>query len=496
MKRRTFLKQTARITAVAALGIGAHPVLGANDRIRLGVIGIGSTVKIGGKGRKDIVDFRKIAGVQVAAVCDCDADHLDYEVAQFRKWGEPVKAYRDYRELLADPELDAVSITTPNHWHSLMAIQACQAGKDVFIQKPMSHNVVEGRKVVEAARRHGRIVQATHGPRNSGAVAAGIEWVRAGNLGRVLYIRGLNYRPRRSIGRVKGPQPIPARCDYNLWCGPAPMKPLWRQYLHYDWHWDWDTGNGDLGNMGIHYMDGCRWAAGQNTLPRRVLTVGGRLGYEDDGQTPNTLVTLLDYEPAPVIFEVRGLPKEARYLKTNWERNASQTMDQYLGLRIGVVVHCEGGTLRFGTGGGCAAYDADGRKIRDFTGERPTTKQNFIDCIRSRRTEDLLSPAIEGHLSAGLVHLANISHRLGREAPPATARERARMAHGVLAEALDRMLAHLEANEVDLRRTPLRVGPLLEFDPAAERFHGEQAARANALCSRDYRPPFLLPDKI
>lgn len=496
MNRRTFLQRTGGVTAAAALGVGAHPVLGANERIRLGVIGVGSTVKIGGKGRADIRDFRKIAGVEVAAICDCDRLHLEAGEAMFRRWGEPVKTYLDYRDLLADKRLDAVSITTPNHWHSLMAIQACQAGKDVFIQKPMSHNLLEGRKVVEAARKYGRIVQATHGPRNSGAVAEGIAWVQAGHLGRILYIRGLNYRPRMSIGRVNGPQPIPPSCDYNLWCGPAPTKPLHRKYLHYDWHWDWDTGNGDLGNMGIHYMDGCRWAAGQAALPHRVLTVGGRLGYEDDGETPNTLVTLLDYQPTPVFFEVRGLPKEARYMATNWERNASQTMDRYMGLRIGVVVHCEGGTLRFGSGVACAAYDREGRKVREFGAERVTTKQNFIDCVQSRRAEGLLSPPIEGHLSAGLVHLANISYRVGRESSTEAARSRCHATHGVLGEALDRMLAHLEANKVDLRRTPLRLGPVLEFDPQTERFRGEHPLQADALCGRDYRPPFLLPEEV
>jgi predicted dehydrogenase len=206
-------------------------------------------------------------------------------------------------------------------------------------------------------------------------------------LGRLRYIQGLNYKPRMSIGKVGAAQPIPAGCDYDLWCGPAPKKPLRREYLHYDWHWDWDTGNGDLGNMGIHFMDGCRWVAGQNTLPRHVLAVGGRLGYDDDGETPNTLITLLDYRPVPIIFEVRGLPKAARYLATDWRRKTGETMDLYRGMRLGVIVHCEGGTVRFGSGSGCAAYDPQDRKIRDFTGERVGTKQNFIDCVRSRRVK-------------------------------------------------------------------------------------------------------------
>ena len=286
MKRRQFL--TSALAAGAAVSLAPARVLGANDDIRLGVIGIGSFVKIGGKGRGDIRDFRKIPGVRVVALCDCDADHLDYEVEQFRKRNEPVKAYRDFRQLLDDDQIDAVSITTPNHWHSLMTIMACQAGKDVFVQKPASHNLFEGRQMVEAARKYGRIVQATHGPRNSGAVEESFEFARKGNLGSMRCVYGINYRPRTSIGKVDGPQPVPSSCDYDLWCGPAPKKPLMREYLHYDWHWDWDTGNGDLGNMGIHYMDACRWALGKAELPKRVISVGARIGYDDDGQTPNT----------------------------------------------------------------------------------------------------------------------------------------------------------------------------------------------------------------
>jgi predicted dehydrogenase len=341
MKRRQFLAST--LASSAALPFAPGRVLGANDAIRLGVIGIGSFVKIGGKGRGDIRDFRKIPGVRVVALCDCDTNHLGHEIEQFRKRKEPVRAYEDFRQLLDDDQIDAVSITTPNHWHSLMTIMACQAGKDVYVQKPASHNLFEGRKMVEAAHKHGRIVQAAHGPRGLGSVEESFEYARAGNLGPLRCVYGINYRPRTSIGKVSGPQPIPSGCDYDLWCGPAPKKPLMREYLHYDWHWDWDTGNGDLGNMGIHFMDACRWALGKNELPKRVISVGARLGYDDDGQTPNTLITLLDYKPVPIIFEVRGLPKNTSDRQTNWEKNATRTMDTYRGIRIGTIVDCEGG---------------------------------------------------------------------------------------------------------------------------------------------------------
>jgi predicted dehydrogenase len=319
ISRRRFIANS--LYTGAAVMLPHSRVLGANNDIRIGVIGIGSFVKIGGKGRGDIRDFRKIPGVRVVALCDCDENHLDYEANQFSKRGQKVKTYRDFRDLLDDNQVDAVSITTPNHWHSLMTIMACQVGKDVFVQKPSSHNIFEGRKMVEAMRKYNRVVQAVHGPRNSGAIEESFEYIWAGNLGKIKCVYGINYKPRTSIGKVNGPQPIPRSCDYDLWCGPAPKKPLMREYLHYDWHWDWDTGDGDLGNMGIHAMDGCRWALRANTLPKRAISIGARLGYDDDGQTPNTMISLLDYEPAPIIFEVRGLPRNKSFRQSDWRKN-------------------------------------------------------------------------------------------------------------------------------------------------------------------------------
>ena len=488
MKRRQFLKST--FATGAALSLAPGRVLGANDAIRIGVIGIGSFVKIGGQGRRDLRGFREIPGVDVVALCDCDADHLGSEVEQFRKRKEPVKAYKDFRQLLDDDQIDAVSITTPNHWHSLMTIMACRADKDVFVQKPSSHNLFEGRRMVEAARKHERIVQATHGPRNQGAVEESFEYVRGGNLGPLRCVYGINYRPRTSIGKVDGPQPIPPGCDYDLWCGPAPKKPLMREYLHYDWHWDWDTGNGDLGNMGIHYMDACRWALGKNELPKRVISVGARLGYDDDGQTPNTLITLLDYEPVPIVFEVRGLPKDATHLQGNWEKNAGQTMDTFRGIRIGAFLVCEGGYVANG-----AAYDNEGKEIRRFDRSIPSTKQNFIDAVRSRDAGSLSSDALQGHLSCGLVHMANISHRLGHEASSQDIRDSIGGEHE-LSESFGRLEQHLAANKIDPSAEPLLLGPMLTMDPRAERFIGAFSDRANALLSREYRRPFVVPEEV
>ncbi|MHC4181663.1 MAG: Gfo/Idh/MocA family oxidoreductase [Planctomycetota bacterium] len=344
--------------------------------------------------------------------------------------------------------------------------------------------------MVEAMRKHGRIVQATHGPRNSGATEEAFEYVWEGNLGKMLCVYGINYKPRTSIGKVSGPRPIPKACDYDLWCGPAPKKPLMRMYLHYDWHWDWDTGDGDLGNMGIHYMDGCRWALRKSALPRRAISIGGRLGYEDDGRTPNTLITMLDYEPVPIIFEVRGLPKNASYRRGDWTRNSNETMDRYRGVRIGTIVRCEGGFVQ-----GDAAYDRDGNQIRKFTRSRKTTKQNFIDTVRSRNAGELYSGALEGHLSCGLVHMTNISYRIGRETPSGAIREVIR-GEKELSESFERLKQHLAANRIDLDQEPLTLGPMLTMDAETERFVGSFSDRANRLASPDYRPPFVVPDGV
>ncbi|HUV66086.1 MAG TPA: Gfo/Idh/MocA family oxidoreductase [Sedimentisphaerales bacterium] len=488
MKRREFLKASIAVGAAASLTPGR--VLGANDDIRIGVIGIGSFVKIGGKGRGDIRDFRKIQGVRVAALCDCDQKHLDYEVNEFSKRSEKVKACRDFREILDDKDIDAVSITTPNHWHSLMTIMACQAGKDVFVQKPSSHNIFEGRKMVEAMRKYKRVVQAVHGPRESGAIAESLEYARAGNLGKIKCIYGINYRSRTSIGKVSGPQPIPPSCDYDLWCGPAPKKPLMREQLHYDWHWDWDTGDGDLGNMGIHAMDGCRWALRQSALPKRVISIGERLGYDDDGQTPNTMITLLDYEPAPIIFEVRGLPKDASLRESDWGKNGRRNMDEFRGVQTGFVVLCEGGYVADGS-----AFDNQGTLIKKFTREQPGCKQNFIDVVRSRKTSELRTDAMEGHLSCGLVHLANISYRVGRHKSNGEILDVIR-GEAELCESFARLNEHLAANRLNLDRKSLTLGAMLTMDTDKERFVGPMGEEANMLLSRNYREPFVVRDTV
>jgi predicted dehydrogenase len=482
--RRSFLRNSLLVSA--SLGVwprwswAAQPsarVRGANDDIRIAVVGFN------GRGRSLIDGFRKLKGVRVVALCDVDADVLARGVREFEQRNEKVAAYRDLRKLLEDPDIDAVSFATPNHWHALGAIWAVQAGKDVYLEKPVSHNVWEGRKTVEAARKYKRIVQTGTQARSSTGLAEAFAWLREGHLGKILRARGFCYKRRPSIGKVDGPQPIPPSVDYDLWCGPAPKEPLMRKRLHYDWHWVWPTGNGDLGNQGVHQVDMCRWALGQNELSPAVWSIGGRLGYEDDGTTPNTQIVFHDYRPAPLIFEVRGLPADPK---------KGDDMDTYRGVRVGAVIDCEAGYLVIKTYTRAEAYENNGELIRKFEGEHDHF-ENFIKAVRSRKPSDLTADILEGHLSAGLCHTGNISYRLGQQMPPDAIRDALRN-NADLAEAFGRMEEHLKANAVDLVKTPATLGVLLRFNPRTEKFVNNPAA--NQLLSREYRPPFVVPEKV
>ena len=352
--RRTFLKRTA--LAAGAMGWTAQSwsqVRGANEDIRMAVVGFHD------RGKSHIEAWTKLKGVRLTALCDVDSKVLQAEVERLAGDGHQVQGYTDIRKLLADPNVDAISIATPNHWHALAAVWGIQAGKDVYVEKPVSYDVWEGEKIVQAAKLHHKIVQAGTQSRSSSALKEGVAWVQAGNLGKIKVARGLCYKPRASIGKTEGPQPVPATVDYDLWCGPAPLTPPRRKKFHYDWHWFWNYGAGDLGNQGIHEMDVARWFLGEQALSPGVLSVGGRLGYVDDAETPNTLIAFHDYVRAPLIFEVRGLPEKA----------GSKQMDKYKGGQIGVVVECEGGYVLVPTYDSYIAYDNDGKEIKKGKGE-------------------------------------------------------------------------------------------------------------------------------
>lgn len=481
LSRRQFIHRS--VLGASALGISARSwgqVQGANNDLRVAVVGFN------GQGRVHIEGFRKMEGVRVVALCDCDEQVLAREAAKFDKRGEPVTSYRDVRHLMEDKDIDIVTTATPNHWHALVSVWACQAGKDVYVEKPVSHNVWEGRQIVKAARKHERVVQTGTQSRSSDGVREGIEFVRSGELGAIRLARGLCYKRRKTIGRVNGAQPIPANVHYDLWTGPAPLQDMHRYRLHYDWHWFWDYGNGDIGNQGIHEMDMARWALGQPKLSPRVTSLGGRFGYLDDGQTPNTQVAMHHYPGAPLIFEVRGLP----------DRAGTEEMPSFSGVRVGVVVHCENGDLRI-EANRCAAYDPEGKEIKSFGDRREDHRYkhrlNFIQAVRSRDHTHLHADIEEGHISSGLCHTANISHRLGVfRAVPELLEEIS--GDGELLEAFGTMENHLEANGINLNIDLATVGAALAMNPEREEFYRND--RANALLRRNYRDGFEVPSRV
>jgi predicted dehydrogenase len=470
-------------TARAGIFSPSATPAGANDRIGVAVVGVR------GKGQQLAQIFSQIQGVELRALCDADRDVLDRELTKHRQGNPRIASYVDIRKLLENQDIDAVVIATPNHWHSLMAIWACQAGKDVYVEKPVSHNIWEGRKIVEAARKYDRIVQTGTQSRSDTALQEVFSYLQAGNLGKIKVARGLCYKRRDTIGKVNGPQPIPENVDYDLWTGPAPLVPLMRQELHYDWHWVWMTGNGDIGNQGVHEMDMCRWVLGQDKLPARVMSIGGRFGYQDDAETPNTQIAIYDYQPAPLIFEVRGLP----------QKKDGPAMDLYRSVRVGVVIECQDGYFAGGGGGGWI-YDNQGKRLKQFAGpgggEHPA---NFIQAVRSRKRSDLTADIEQGHLSSALCHMGNVSYRLGQCSQPEevlTAVEN----RPEIKESLERFEQHLFYNWVDLKRDNPVLGPWLDFDPDQERFISRSAYDtgrwANDLARGHYRPPFVVPEKV
>jgi predicted dehydrogenase len=483
LNRRNFLKRSLLGAATVSFSaLSWSQVAGANSAIRSAVVGFA------GRGGSHISGLGNLSaqGVRMVGLCDVDSNVLRGGVSKLDKEGTRVDGYTDIRKLLERKDLDVISIATPNHWHALATIWSVQAGKDVYVEKPVCHNVWEGRKMVEAARKYKKIVQTGTQCRSSSGIREAVQWVQGGNLGKIIAARGLCYKPRGTIGRVEQDQPIPDSINYDLWCGPAPMDPLRRARLHYDWHWIWDFGNGDLGNQGIHQMDIARWFLGENDLSPRVMSVGGRVGYVDDGQTPNTQFVYHEYDSAPLIFEVRGLRENA----------SSKSMDKFpdaeTGGSVGVVIHCEGGYVVVPNYDSAIAYDKDRKKIKQWRGASDHF-ENFINAVRSRKTEDLSADIHEGFVSSSLCHTGNISHRLGSKRSPNEIREEIKGSRHAL-ETYERMQAHLEANEIDLNNEKLTLGPMLSMNPNRRRFIGN--TEANALLTRHYRRPYVVPEVV
>src|SRR5205809_4379831 len=472
--RRDFLKKSAKTGAgLAALGgitLITEPerVFGAGDRVQVAIIGLN------GRGSDHMKELSRLANAQIAALCDVDSRVLDKRLVQMDKLGLPKpKTYADIRRLLDDKSIDAITIATPNHWHSLMAIWGCQAGKDVYVEKPCSHNWFEGRQLVRAVKKYNRICQHGSQSRSNPGMMEAIKHVQDGTIGDVYLARALCYKWRPSIGRATE-EPIPAGVHYDLWTGPAPMKPFTRNRFHYNWHWIWDTGNGEVGNQAIHEIDIARWGLGVG-FPVSVAAMGGHFMFDDDQETPNTL-------NATFCFETPGgkrkmMELEVRHWITNHEAQigtgaygasgvpaagltaapAKKPADQPRSLGPKDAKSNTIGNLFYGSNGYLAidGYDSYKTWLTDQDQPGPQGKAagdhyaNFVECIRSRRAQDIHSPIEEAHISTTLVHLANASYRLGRT---------------------------------------------LRFDPVKEQVIGDE--EANRLLRGSYRAPYIVPEEI
>jgi predicted dehydrogenase len=427
--RRAFL-QTA---AAAALAQAAFPVLGANDRINLAVVGIG------GRGHDHIDSYAKLSQCRIAAVCDIDQAGRERGVAQVDKLlGYKPKEYGDMRQLFEDKDIDAVSFATPNHWHALGTIWACQAGKDVYVEKPPCHNIYEGHKMVEAARKYKRMVQVGSQSRSIPYIQRAVKLLGEGVIGKLYEAKGLCFNPRKSIGHTPD-EPVPPGINWDMFLGPAPMRPFTRNRFHYNWHWFWDTGNGDIGNQGIHEMDKARWGLNRG-LPTHVVSTGGKYVYEDDQETPNTQLATFDYGDARITFDVRGLltPGEGDVHRGNQ--------------CVGNIYFGSEGFLTLDSSG-FRVYKGDKHELAmdEKAGDDDDGLHmgNFLDACRSRNYQDLNADIEVGVTSVALVHYANISYRLGRS---------------------------------------LTINP--------QTWGIVDDAEATRMLTRDYRAPYVVPDKV
>ncbi len=452
--RRFFL---GAVTAAAA-----SRVWGANERINVAIVGLG------GRGTNHLNIYSRLPEARVAGLCDIDQTSRERGQATLLKnTGEKAKEFEDMRQVFADPGIDAVSIATPNHWHALAAIWAMKAGKDVYGEKPACYNIHEGQKMIETARATKRMLQIGSQHRSMPFKMKAMDAIHGGLIGQIYMAKGLCFKRRASIGH-KPDSPTPPGVNWDLFLGPAPMRPFNELRFKYNWHWFWDTGNGDIGNQGVHEMGICRWGLGDPEMPKTAYAQGGKYAYQDDQETPNTLLADYDYGGREIVFEVRGLLTGAE--GTPVQRRAGppaagavappvSAAPTSTAPRTGAPLNIMVGNLFYGTEGWAAMSDQGfqafkGESNEVVMDERPEKgpgndgtglhMQNFLAACRSRNYKDLHDEIGNAYLSASLCHLANISYRVGRK----------------------------------LTLTP---GPAFDNDAAA-----------NALLTREYREPYVV----
>ncbi len=485
--RRQFVKGSVAAGLGMVMAGPRSRVRGANDEVRVAVIGIN------GRGGSHIGAFQEMDGVRVVALCDVDREVLDGKAAAFeKKHGRKVDGYTDMRKMLEDKNIDAVSIATPNHWHSLATIWACQAGKDVYVEKPCSHNIFEGRRCVEAARKYQRVVQHGTQSRSSRGWARQVAAIASGKYGKLLVSKGAaskNGRGRWSIG-FKPIEDPPEDLNYDIWLGPAPQQPFHQNLVHYNWHWFWSFGNGEIGNQGVHQMDIARWAIPGATLPRSVISMGGRWvesteghpPFTDQAQTPNCQLTVMDFGGPLLVFEVIGLVDRAGLDGKKYPPN------------VGNEFYLEAGVIRGGKFYPKGSDEAENLVDVEVEMGPGDNFENFIHAVRTRKVEDLNADIAEGHLSAACCHLGNLSYRLGEQVA-GTTRPDVLDRHEEIAKSWDKIAETVNGTiGRDLSQHTYQLGAMLNFDPKAEKFVGN--AEADKLLTRPYRRPFIVPERV
>ncbi len=411
--RRGFIKKS--MVATAGLTVGAPAYIkgfvknNPNDVINVAVVGIRSRGGFyGGSGHT--ANFTKISGSRVAAICDVDENLFPQAIADIEKLGgDKPKTVVDFRDLLDDPEIDAISVATPDHWHALQSIWACQAGKDVYMEKPISYTIDEGRKMVQAARKYNRVVQVGMQSRSSKLVHKAIQLIHDGVIGDVYMGRGVVYGHRANIGRLPD-GPVPEGVNWDMFLGPAPYRPFNKNRFHYNWHWYWDTATSEFGNNGVHYMDKIRWGLKKRVHPEKIHSCGGFYVWDSDQEIPNLQTGTFEFADGTIMeLEIRSLFSNYEegevggsffYGSKGWMHLGGNSYKVYLGTE-----REEGPTLQK------SEIELD---ENDKVGIEPHFV-NFLDCMRSRKWQDLNADILEGHMSTAMMHLGNVSYRTGRK---------------------------------------------------------------------------------
>ena len=490
--RRQFVKRSSAAAAAVSLPMFVpSAAFGANDKISIGIIGLG------GRGsHSHATSLGNQDGVEIVALCDPDKGRLDGAAHGVKRWFKRnADKYTDMRDLLKRTDIDAVSIATQVYWHGLATVWACQAGKHVYVEKPLSLYIWEGKQMLAAARKHKRIVQHGTQHRSAKGVSEAAAWTRTGALGKIKHINCFAIKPRKSLGKRTEPLKIPDNVDYDLWCGPAKKLPIYRNRLQYDCRYDWNTGGGETLDQGIHEADVARAWLGEKQMPRRTMSIGGRFIWNDAGDATNAHIMCYDFAIAPIIQEIYNV-KALNFvdgLKLPEAIRKSRADRMLRHGPYGFVVTCEGGFVlvqAYQAHETAVAYDFKGKQIKSFHGRGgPNHFVNFIEAVRSGKREHLRAEIEDGFISTSMIHTSNISYRLGQVAP-VKQQQAAIKGVGGFSEAFQRLQTTLKHHKVDPNRATL--GPWLEIDCDEQCIKDND--EADALVRGQYRKPFTVPD--